>query len=115
MSLILNVPERTRRPSSQIEAITLSNTLDEENQWIPLTIVKGSWILLQNRKRKRTISNEFLYHWKARVIAFRLKDNRQTVKEVLVQHVFMHKELNLTNRPVDLPRYRPNCKSKNDF
>lgn len=102
--------ERSRRPSSQIEAIIVANTLDEQSQWIPLTISKGSWVLLQTRKRKKTSFNEFLDHWKARVKDFSLMGTQKTIKEVLVQHVYMHKELSLSERPEGLPLHRPNCK-----
>ena len=102
--------DRPRRPPALIESITIANILDEENQWMPLTIVKGSWILLQSTKRKRRSSNEFLASWKGRVKDFKLKENNKVVKEVLVQHVYMHKELTLTEWPQNLPIHRPNCK-----
>ena len=82
----------------------MANTLDEENKWTPLTLTKGSWILLQTRKRKKPqFANEFLDHWKARVKDFRLLGTQKTIREVLVQHVYMHRELSLTNWPEELP------------
>ena len=66
------------------------NTLDEENKWTPVTITKGSWILLHTRKRKTQHPNEFLDNWKARVKDFRLLGSQKTIREVLVQHVYMH-------------------------
>ena len=84
---------RSRKPSAQVESIIINNTLDENNQWIPQTIVKGSWVLLQARQGKRRSKNEFLSSWKGRVKDFRLAENKKTVKEVLIQHVYMHKEL----------------------
>ena len=102
--------ERSRKPKAYIESATIYNTMDESNQWIPLTIVKGSWVLLQARRRKRRHTNEFLTSWKGRVKDFKLAENRKTVKEVLIQHVYMHKELRLEERPMNLPLHRPNCK-----
>lgn len=102
--------DRLGRPLASIEIITIANALDEQHQWIPLTIIKGSWILLQSRKRKRRSSNEFLASWKGRVKDFRLKENKKTIKEVLVQHVYIHRELTLFEWPQELPIHRPNCK-----
>ena len=98
-----------QRPSSSIEAITISNTLDEDNKWTTLTLKKGSWILLQTQKRKRASPNEFLDNWKARVKDFRLLGTQKVVREVLVQHVYMHKELSFATWPEELPLCRPNC------
>ena len=102
--------ERSRKPTAYIESATIYNTMDESNQWIPLTIVKGSWVLLQARRRKRRHTNGFLTSWKGRVKDFKLVENRKTVKEVLIQHVYMHKELRLEERPMNLPLHKPNCK-----
>lgn len=102
--------QRPRRPSSQIDSITVTNVLDEDNKWTPLTITKGSWILLQTRKRKAKHANEFLDQWKARVKDFSLSGTQKTIREVLVQHVYMHKELSLCTWPEGLPKRRPNCK-----
>ena len=102
--------QRPRRPPSSIEAITVSNTLDEDNNWTKLTISKGSWILLQTRKRKILFPNVFLDHWKARVKDFWLQGTQKTIREVLVQHVYMHKELSFGTWPEGLPQRRPNCK-----
>lgn len=106
----MNSLQRPRRPSAEMESITVSNTLDEDNKWTPLTITKGSWILLQTRKRKPQHSNEFLDHWKARVKDFSLQGTQKTIREVLVQHVYMHKELSLPTWPEGIPMRRPNCK-----
>ena len=61
-------------------ACASENTLDENNNWIPLTITKGSWILLQSRKQKSISSNEFVLGWKARVLNFSLWENKRSVK-----------------------------------
>ena len=98
-------PSRSKKPPASIESITINNTLDEQNQWIPLTIVRGSWVLLQARIMKRRSKNEFLSSWKGRVKDFRLAKNKKTVKKVLVQHVYMHRELLLVEWPEHLPLY----------
>ena len=108
--LTMASPSRTRKPSAQIESIIINNTLDEMDQWIPQTIVKGSWVLLQARRQKCRSKNEFFSSWKGRVKDFRLAENKKAVKEVLIQHVFMHKEVQLIEWPEHLPLYRPNCK-----
>ena len=102
--------ERSRKPSAYVESATIYNTMDERNQYIPLTIVKGSWVLLQARRRKRRSTNEFLNCWKGRVKEFKLAENKKIVKKVLIQHVYMHRELKLEKRPINLALHRPNCK-----
>ena len=102
--------ERSRKPSAYVESITTYNTMDDMNQWIPLTIVRGSWVLMQAQRKKRRSSNEFLNSWKGRVKDFKLANNQKIVKEVLIQHVYMHQELRLDERPQNLPLHRPNCK-----
>ena len=103
-------PSRPRKPSAQIESIIINNTLDEMDQWIPQTIVKGSWVLLQSRRRKRRSKNEFLNSWKGRVKDFKLAENKKSVKEVLIQHVYMHREIQVHEWPEHLPLHRSNCK-----
>ena len=96
--------------ASSIQAITVSNTLDEDNKWTPMTLTKGSWILLQTRKRKILFLSEFLDHWwKSRVKGFSLLGTQKIVREVLVQHVYMHKELSFATCPKGLPLCRLNC------
>ena len=105
--------ERSQKPSAYVKSITIYNTMDERNQWIPLTIVGGSWVLMQARRRKRRSTNKFLNSWKGRVKNFKLGENRKTVKEVLIQHVYMHRELKLEERPQNLALHRPNCELLN--
>ena len=43
---------------------------------------------------------------------FKIEVGKTTVKEVLIQHVYMHNELVLDTKR-GLPTHRPNCKSLN--
>lgn len=45
---------------------------------------------------------------------FKIEVGKTTIKEVLIQHVYMHNELVLDSESVTgLPTHRPNCKSPN--
>ena len=74
--------ERSQKPSAYVELVTTYNTMDDMNQWIPLTIVRGSWVLMQAWRKKRRSSNEFLNSWKGRVKDFKLADNQKNVKKL---------------------------------
>ena len=107
----LDRPLRSKRPSTSVEAIITYDTNNKDESWIPLTIHKGMWILMQQSKRiKSSTTNPYLAGWKGIIRDFRFGDNRKTVKEVLVQHVYMHKELFFDTESSILPLYRPNCK-----
>ena len=76
---------------------------------------KGAWVLMQpkrskKRSKKQQSTSAFLTSWKGRVKGFRVKEGRRYVKEILVQHVYMHRELQLREYPAYLPHHRPNCK-----
>ena len=98
----------SKRPSSSIESMCVYNRVDVEERWIPTFIKIESWIIMRPSKRKKI--NEKLSHfitvWKGKVKKFKIEKGK---KMVLIQHVFMHKEIfiqpNLT-----LPWHRPNCK-----
>ena len=100
---------RPLKLASSIEAITISNTLDEDNKQNPITLRKGSWTLLQIEKRKILFPSEFLDHWKARVKDFSLLGTQKIVREVLVQHMYMHKKLSFATWLKGLPLRRLNC------
>ncbi len=108
----MEAPSRSRRPSSFIDSIVTFNSYNDQNQWNPLSISKGSWIIMQQSKRRKksTTNNQFLSCWKGRVKDFRATSSGKVVKEILVQHVFMHKELHLQQGVYNLHLHRPNCK-----
>ena len=110
----MEISTRYKRPSASIESIATYNTFDKENCWIPTNVERGSWIIMQHARRKtQTTKNQFISCWKSRVKDFRLGTNKKAIKEVLVQHVYMHKELHIDPTSFDLPLYRPKCKSSN--
>ncbi|KAI5056110.1 hypothetical protein GOP47_0029631 [Adiantum capillus-veneris] len=83
-----------RRPSSSISSITIPASISVENQWVGQRINKGSWVLMQPRRPKRSSGiNVYRSAWKARVLDFKVEIGKRSVKEVLVQHVFTHPEV----------------------
>lgn len=107
----VSIDSSRRRPSSSISCIETSNRITEAGTWERLVISRGDWVLMQpNRRRKRKYSNIFLESWKGRVKAFRVAEGKKIIKEVLVQHVYMHRELVVEQYPPYLQKNRPNCK-----
>lgn len=85
---------RARRPSNSVHSILLPTFVGKTNEWKSLQISKGTWVLLQPRRRKSTRSNNpYRAAWKARIIDFKHAKGRKTIKEVLVQHVFSHTDV----------------------
>lgn len=107
----VSIDSSRRRPSSSISCIETSNRITEAGTWERLVISRGDWVLMQpNRRRKRKYSNIFLESWKGRVKDFQVAEGKKSIKEVLVQHVYMHRELVVEQYPPYLPKNRPNCK-----
>lgn len=111
---ICNTAEsRPRRPRTSVFSILIPNSINKDNMWTEIHITKGSWVLMQPRRRKHnTNKNIFRSAWKGRVKDFKIEVGKTTVKEVLIQHVYMHNELVLDTES-GLPTHRPNCKSPN--
>ena len=82
--------------------------------WTEIHITKGSWVLMQppRRRKHNTSKNLFRSAWKGRVKDFKIEVGKTTIKEVLIQHVYMHNELVLDSES-SLPTHIPNCKSPN--
>ena len=103
-----------KRARSSISSVVLYNTKDENEDWIPQVYRKYSWVTMQPGSRgqyrvKGKASEDLTKHWKGRILDFKMALGGKTVKEVLIQHVFMQKEINM-GPDVGLPRYRPHCK-----
>ena len=92
----------------------VSNTINVDASWKRLAMGKGVWVLMQLRRKKMRQRQQstitFLASWKGRVKDFRVKEGTKYIKEILVQHVYMHRELVLQEYPASLPHCRPNCK-----
>ena len=100
---------RPRRPSTAVKSVELFNSFDmDHGRWLSTTVTVGTWVLLQTRRRKRT-GNEFVNSYKGRVKDFRMSQTGKTVKEVLIEHAYMHSELRLRDSPSGFPTHRPNC------
>ena len=103
---------RPRRPRSSIHSLLVANKVNTQNQWNQLKISKGSWVLMQPRRRKLA-TNKSIYTlaWKGKIKDFKIEVGKTTIMEVLVQHVYMHKELVLSRGELpSLPSHRSNCK-----
>lgn len=103
-----------KRARSSISSVVLYNIKDENEEWIPQVYRKYSWVTMQPGNRgqyrvKGKASEDLAKHWKGRILDFKMAPGGKTVKEVLIQHVFMQKEINVG--PLEgLPRHRPHCK-----
>ena len=98
----------SKRPSSSIESMCIYNRVDAEERCIPTVIKIGSWITMQPSKRRKINeqSSHFISTWKGKVKEFQFEKGK---KMVLIQHVFMHKEIFIKSITT-LPQHRPNCK-----
>ena len=100
-----------RRPSTSVFSILVPIITTDENTWTEILISKGTWVLMQPRggKRKRD-GCVYKWAWKGRVVEFRIPQGKTTVKEVLVQHVYMHHQILMApGYETGLPTHRPNC------
>lgn len=106
-----NATSLPRRPSTSVFSILVPITLDG-NTWTEVLISKGSWVLMQPRRGKRKHGGSvYKWAWKGRVVEFRIPQGKTTVKEVLVQHVYMHHQVVMApGYDTGLPPHRPNCK-----
>ncbi len=106
-----NTSPLPRRPSTSVFSVLVPITTDE-NTWTEVLISKGTWVLMQPRggKRKRD-GSVYKWAWKGRAVDFRIPQGKTTVKEVLVQHVYMHHQIVMApGYGTGLPTHRPNCK-----
>ena len=86
--------ERVRRRHTFVHSIVVANTVNEKNQWIQLQLTRGAWVLMQPRRRKHSKSKSiFISAWKGKIKDFKMETGKSSIKEVLIQHVYMHKEL----------------------
>ena len=81
----------TRRPRAAIEAISSSNVLNNEGDWITVEYKRFMWVTMQpsmkgaHKVPRRHIGSR-LHHWKGRILDFMQgKDGKRMAK---VQHVY---------------------------
>lgn len=90
----------SRKPCSSIDSVLLFNETDDNGLWVPRKYSKNSWVLMHPssrgafRKRKRS-KLSFRSYWKARILDFRTSSGGKSISEILVQHVYMHSEINV--------------------
>ena len=100
------------RPRSSLQSVLLYNSTDSDGSWIPTKVEINSWVtLLVGRNgrhakdsKKHGGSSSMDGSYKAKVVKFRLSDRSDTVSEVLVQHAYMWRQLDLNPTvPMEVP------------
>lgn len=90
----------SRRPRSTIDSVVLFNEKDDEGSWVPRKYTRNAWVLMHPsskgtfRKSKKT-KFSFRSYWKAKIIDFKTSAGGKSISEILVQHVYMHSEINV--------------------
>lgn len=88
-----------RRRIFEVESVLTYNFMNENGKYIPTKLSVNSWVKLQPGKHgghaidAKKHSAEGGY--KARILKFRWKEGSHATAEVLVQHVYMRRQLNL--------------------
>eukprot|EP00250_Pteridium_aquilinum_P015858 c22805_g1_i2 orf=314-724(-) len=94
-----------RNTRGSIHSIDIFNEMDEQGHWIACTYSLWDWVLLRPssrghfRVKKKDIGN-VKNQRKGRIKAFRYSYPPSSRMEVLIQHVYMHKELALSRNQV---------------
>ena len=97
---MLQMPAR-RKTRGSIHLIEVFNEVDEQGHSTACTYNLWDWVLLRpssrghfwvKKKDARNVKNQ----WKGRIKAFRYLPSSSSCMEVLIQHVYMHKELALS-------------------
>jgi len=103
------------RPRCSVDVIFTFNVQNKHGVWIPTRISIGSWITLQPKiegghihdATKHRGSTSFEGAYKAKVLKFCIYQGHTIVHEVLVQHAYMHRQLDVE---VEDPKGKCNCK-----
>lgn len=102
-----------RKAKSCIFSLEVVNEQDEQGHWVPRRYNVLDWVLMKPRSRgrfrvkKKDIHN-LSKHWKGRIKGFRCHPPSSSNMQVLIQHVYMHKELALG--PEQAIGHKPNSK-----
>ncbi len=105
--------QERRKPKSSILSVEVFSELDKHGCWVAHTYSIWDWVLLRPscrghyRVKKKDIQN-VSKQWKGRIKAFRLLAPHSSKMEVLIQHVYMHKELALSKNQT--LGHKPNSK-----
>ena len=109
---MLQMPAR-RKTRGSIHSIEVFNEVDEQGHSTACTYNLWDWVLLRPssrghfRVKKKNIGN-VQNQWKGRIKAFKYSSPLSSRLEVLIQHVYMHKELALSRNQV--LGHKPNSK-----
>lgn len=102
-----------RKTRGSIHSIEVFNEMDEQGHWIACTYSLWDWVLLRPSSKghfrvKKKDTGNVKNQWKGRIKAFRYSSPPSSRMEVLIQHVYMHKELALSRNQV--LGHKPNSK-----
>jgi hypothetical protein len=108
------------RPRSSVQGVLLFNSMDDDGNWIPTKIERGSWVSLMPGKRGEWLKDASKHggsnvssSYKAKVIKFRTTES--SVSFVLVQHAYMWRQLDLDPSVVISQTAACNCKHFSQF
>jgi len=110
-----------RAPRSTVSSVVLYNQIDKNGEFIPQRFEVNGWITLMSGKRGGH-ANDTMKHggssnidgaWKAKILQFRFNvslNGSVVISEVLVQHAYQYRQLEL-DPAEQLPTLRGcNCK-----
>lgn len=91
-----------RKQKSSIQSVEVLNSQDDQGNWISESYSISDWVLMKPSTRGRFKVNKKQVddrskHWKGRIKSFRRHPQKPSVIEVLVQHVYMHKEIAISH------------------
>lgn len=103
--------QEMRKPSANLMSVEVFR--EENGHWVSQTYSRWDWVLLRPssrghyRVKKKDIGN-INKQWKGRIMAFRPLAPHSSKVEMLIQHVYMHKELALSKNQA--LGHKPNSK-----
>ena len=100
------------KPRSSLQSVLLYNSTDNDRSWIPTKVEINSWVTFSAGRngghakdsKKHGGSSSMDGSYKAKVVKFKLSERSDTVSEVLVQHAYMWRQLDLNPAvPMEIP------------
>ena len=107
------------RPRSSVQSVLLFNLTNNDGSWIPTKVEVDSWVTLTAGRngghakdsKKHGGNGSMDGSYKARVLKFKFSPGLNTVSQVLVQHAYMWRQLDLDPTiPMTIPA-ACNCKT----
>lgn len=107
------------RPRSSVQSVLLFNSTNSDGSWIPTKVEVYSWVTVtagrnggHAKDSERHGGNSSMDRsYKARVLNFRFSPGLNTVSQVLVQHAYMWRQLDLNPTVLVTIPAACNCKT----